>query len=256
MKSLVYGIKFVNRKNEFCRRSLQPYYFISHFRTDYLIEIDSTLQRGKAGDVYIAAPNTVIYHGPTPEMTDGFINDWIYIDGEELGTLLKKYPLPIGKPFIPGPVSYVSSAIERIHKEKSHAEVGYEEKCDLIITEAIIDLYRAYIKSGGMNSEKRIDYVRGEIMENYKKDWTLAEIAELGGYSVSRMCALYKNAYGTSPINDIIDKRIETAKLLMEYGKTPLSEIAEEVGFSSIYYFSKQFKKRVGMPPTLYRKKL
>ena len=63
-----------------------------------------------------------------------------------------------------------------------------------------------------------------------------------------------KSAYGTSPVNDLIQYRIEQAKRLMLYGNMRLNDIAEAVGFSSIYYFSKCFKKTVGVSPTVYKR--
>ena len=80
-------------------------------------------------------------------------------------------------------------------------------------------------------------------------------MAKLSGYSESRFSSLYKEIYGTSPINDLTARRIEEAKLLILYGNTSLSEIAEATGFSSIYYFSRHFKKCEGISPTLFKNK-
>jgi len=79
-------------------------------------------------------------------------------------------------------------------------------------------------------------------------------MAKLSGYSPSRFLALYREFYGASPVNDLIQYRIEQAKRLMLYGNMRLNDIAEAVGFSSIYYFSKCFKKTVGVSPTVYKR--
>jgi hypothetical protein len=54
---------------------------------------------------------------------------------------------------------------------------------------------------------------------------------------------IYKEIFGVSPIDDLLKYRIECAELLLQYGGYSVSEIAEQVGFSSLYYFSRQFKK-------------
>ena len=77
-------------------------------------------------------------------------------------------------------------------------------------------------------------------------------MARLSGYSNSRFSALYRERYGISPTADLISFRIEEAKLLLLYGTHSVSEVAEAVGFSSLYYFSRYFKEKVGMSPTEY----
>ena len=254
MEVLAYGVEFKNRKGEFCTRSQYGYYFVSHFRTDYMLDVGGSLVRGRAGDIYIATPGIEVYHGPTPEMQDGFVNDWMYVDGEDLGALLERYPLPIGVPFRIDDPFFLTSVTERISRELSYCEVGYEDKCDLLLSDMVIELYRSYKRNCGIGREARLDRVRGELMKNYMKEWTLSDIAKLSGYSESRLSSLYKGAFGTSPINDLIDRRIEQAKLLLLYGNLSVNEIAEAVGFSSIFYFSKQFKKREGMSPTEFKR--
>ena len=250
-----YGVNFQNKKGEFCTRAKYDHYFLSHFRSDYMIEVDGRLVRGRAGDVYIAAPGTVIYHGPTAEMNEGFTNDWMHVDGERLGQLLNKYPLPMGTPFRVDNPFYLTSAIERISDELSCLEVGYEDKCELIISDALVELYRSYKRIGSVGREARLDFVHGELMKDYKRAWTLSDMAKLSGYSESRFSALYKEYYGISPINDLLNRRLDRAKLFLLYGNMQMSEIAEEVGFSSLFYFSKQFKLREGISPSEFRQK-
>lgn len=256
MKFVIYGIKFTHKPGEFCPRRKFDSYFVSCFLTDYLYEYEGRLVRGRAGDFLIMPPNSIVYHGPTPEMTDGFINDWMHISGDDFGELIKKYDLPTEKPFHIDGSFYLSAAIGKIHREMSCAEPGYEDKCNCIMTDAIIDIYRSYNKLNSVSQQSRLDYVRGEIMKDYKRNWTLSELAAISGYSVSRLSALYKGTFGVSPINDLINRRIEQAKLLILYGNMTVSEITEAVGFSSIFYFSKMFKRKEGISPAKFKEKL
>ena len=251
MEFVVYGVDFANKSGEFCIRYVTPFYFFSHFRTDYRVEIDGKLVYGRAGDMLIHKPSDTVYHGAATE-SEGFRNDWLYADGNEFADILSRYPLPIGKPFhIDG--LYLANAIEKIHKEKSYNKIGSDEKCELIIKNAIIDIYREY-ENGGSSAVEKLEYARGEMLRDYKRDWTLEDLARLSGYSKSRFSALYREKYGISPINELIACRIENAKLLLSYGNMQIGEVAEAVGFSSIYYFSKCFKKVTGISPSEYKK--
>lgn len=255
MNFIIYGIDQHHKRGEFCLKCAFSHYFLSYFRTDYIAEINGKLVRGKAGDYMILEPQKTVYHGPTPEATKGFRNDWLYLSGDGVGDILKKYPLPLNVPFRLDSTFYLSSAIEKIHKEKSFALVGYEEKCDLILTETLINMYRAYQRNERLTPTERLEQVRGEIMGECAKPWTVGQMATLSGYSKSRFAALYKSYYGISPIDDLIHHRIEQAKLLILYGNMHLTEIAASVGFSSLYYFSKCFKKKEHISPTEYKNK-
>ena len=255
MNFIVYGIDYHHKRGEFCSKRVFPYYFLTQFRTDYVAELDGKMVRGKAGDYLILEPQKTVYHGPTPEATQGFRNDWLYVSGSDLEELLHRYPLPLNTPFRLDGALYLASAIEKIHKEKSFSLLGFEEKCDMILSNVLIDMYRAYRTGEHMTVAEQLEHARGEIMREYARAWTVEKMAALTGYSKSRFAALYKEKFDISPIDDLIRHRIEHGKLLMLYGNMRQSEIAATVGFSNLYYFSKCFKKKEGISPTEYKKR-
>lgn len=254
MNIVAYGIDNPHRRDEFCFRLTFPHYFLSYFRTDYLAELNGEMVRGSAGDYMIIEPGRVVYHGPLPEAAQGFRNDWIYVSGEDLEALLARYPLPLNTAFRLDAICHLTAAIEKLHRERSFAFTGFEEKCDLILHDTVINMYRAYERIQASSRKDKLELVRGRIMEKYFKPWTVEKMAELTGYSPSRFSHLYKEQYGISPIEDLIRRRLDQAKLLIQYENMPLTEISASVGFSSIYYFSKYFKKKEGLSPTEYKK--
>ena len=56
-----------------------------------------------------------------------------------------------------------------------------------------------------------------------------------------------------SPNQYIKTLRMNRAKDLLKTGLLSISEVAEQGGFADIYYFSKAFKRAVGMNPTAYK---
>jgi transcriptional regulator GlxA family with amidase domain len=89
-------------------------------------------------------------------------------------------------------------------------------------------------------------------MASPERQWTLEELAKLYGYSTSRFSALYTEIFGISPINDILENRLNTAKRLLALKTYSVGQIAELCGFSSIHYFSKFFKSHTGKSPSEY----
>lgn len=81
------------------------------------------------------------------------------------------------------------------------------------------------------------------------------EIAEALGISETYFNRKFRAAYGTSPKQFILEKRIRSAKLLLASPEKSVGEIAEACGWSSIYTFSRTFKNIVGLSPTAYRNK-
>ncbi len=249
------GVDFFHKKGEFCPRNRLNFHFISFFRTDFLYERGGELLRGERGDVLIIPRGELVYHGPVPEADSGFKNDWLYIDGDDFLELLEKYPLPIGTPFKVNGRRILSHCIEKIKNEEALLSGGWRDMCELYLKEAVIELYRAYTKGNKRNSKEKIEVLRRELSAHPSHAWTLESMANFCGYSESRFSALYRDIYKISPMADLISIRLESAKLMLTYSNLAISEIAEAVGFSSVYYFSKYFKKSTGLSPSEYKKR-
>ncbi len=61
---------------------------------------------------------------------------------------------------------------------------------------------------------------------------------------------------GRSVVNYLTDLRLGQAKRMIREGNLNFTQVAEYVGYDSIYYFSALFKKRTGMTLTEYAKSL
>ena len=84
---------------------------------------------------------------------------------------------------------------------------------------------------------------------------TLAQIARGCSMSVSKLKLLFREKAGMGPIDYSIRLRVERAKELILEGQLNFSQIAEVLGFTSLHYFSRQFKRVTGMSPSSYAKK-
>lgn len=72
------------------------------------------------------------------------------------------------------------------------------------------------------------------------------------GFSKSYIKTLFKKKTGYSIIQYFIELKMEKAKKLLSQQRYTVSEIAYQLGFSSVYYFSRQFKMHTDMAPTEY----
>lgn len=256
MKLIRIGVNFPHKKGEFCQKSKFSQYTICCFLTPFLYQRDGKLLEGQTGDFIINTPHQVVYHGPQRESKVGFVNDWLYVEGDKLGLLLKKYPLPLNQAFHIDEWTVVRKHFNLLFSEYNSGSTGSSDMIESIITQMIITLHRAYQKQDICNEDLiRVSSVRRKIIKNPEKKWTLKEMAVMAGYSVSRFSELYKKSYNISPINDVIAHRISLAKTLLLSGQASISYVADICGFKTINYFSKTFKASTGYTPSEYIKK-
>ncbi len=101
--------------------------------------------------------------------------------------------------------------------------------------------------------EQAITYIDKHIGE---EDLCVEKIAVALKMSVSHFRHTFKEIHNISPARYIALKRIQIAKrLLNSENFTSVGEVAQKVGYSSIYYFSNAFKKEVKCSPNEWRKK-
>lgn len=253
MQVLLSGTDFPHRPGEMSVKKTVSFYGIYHFSTPFLYEKDGRLCRGKAGDLLINPPGSVVHHGAiTPY--DSFINDWMHVS-QDFGALLARYPLPCCVAISLGQQKLLANAIRQIHTEQLLKQPGFREKTDCILTQLVIDLHRLYHRSLEQSAELPILRARETILSRPEENWSLEDMAALTGYSVSRFCALYSARFGSSPKADLLDVRLAMAKDRLAYSDLSVSAIASGCGFQSLYYFSKYFRQRTGLSPTAYREK-
>lgn len=97
--------------------------------------------------------------------------------------------------------------------------------------------------------------IKEYIDNNYTSKITLDELAEMFYLSKYYLVRLFKNQNGITPINYLIEKRIEYAKTLLLNTQLSVKELADKCGFDDYVYFSKIFKDRTGYSPTHFRTK-
>lgn len=254
MEIVCCGCDTTHQIGEFCKRMIVPYYFIGCFSTPFKYESDGKLCTGCPGDILITPPGSAIYHGPQSG-SEMFVNDWMYVYGDDFSEILEKYPLPYNCAFSVGNQRFLKNCIEKITKELTLQQTGYNELISCCLTETVINLHRLnHSRKQSDVSVSRIESAKEFIVQNLSKEWTLKEMAELCGYSQAHFSLLYVKRFGLSPKADLIKSRIQLAKQLLYYGELSVADVSKQCGFQTIYYFSTMFKKNVGMSPTEYKK--
>lgn len=124
------------------------------------------------------------------------------------------------------------------------------------ISSAIEQLERAAgVRQPTEKDNPTIRSVKAYIEKNYHSDISLSDLSDTFFISKEHLSRLFKKETGQNLFSYVMDRKLEEAKrLLTETGRT-LDDIAFSLGFSNGNYFSKVFKKNIGMSPGSYRTK-
>ncbi len=122
--------------------------------------------------------------------------------------------------------------------------------CMLLVT-----LLRGYQRGevGARPSLGRLHEAISFMESNFRRQVTLDELARRAGMSRSQFVRVFRASNGTSPVDYLIDLRLDAAQRMMLASARSISEIALDCGFADSNYFSRQFKRRLGMSPKDYR---
>ena len=94
------------------------------------------------------------------------------------------------------------------------------------------------------------------IDTNYQENISTEEIASSLGLTRKALTVAFASLTGFSPKDYLTYYRISKAVDLLRDANLSIETIAASVGYNDQFYFSKQFKKNVGMTPSMCRKKL
>ncbi len=101
--------------------------------------------------------------------------------------------------------------------------------------------------------DPRIAHVLGVISNDLRAEHSVESLAREVALSPSRLSHLFKEQVGDSLVNTLLVLRLRQAARLLEFTDRPVGAIAEDVGFSSSFYFARQFRRRYGASPREYR---
>lgn len=89
--------------------------------------------------------------------------------------------------------------------------------------------------------------------KNFCSDISLAELAQMSGYSERQFHRLFKSAFSVPPSQYITNLRLQKAQLKLKNSTQTIGEISWECGYTDQNYFSRIFKKNIGLTPTEYK---
>lgn len=184
----------------------------------------------------------------------------------ETSTIYQKYIQPIVQcdslPFVvfryrDRSRSEINCLIKYIYKQMNEKKECYEltvqrniNRIFEYISSNFTDFPKVHATRIQINNQIRLLKMLTYIYENYSRPVKLEDIAKAANISRSEAGRCFHTYMECSPIDALIQYRLQTAHRLLNQKTLSLEEISFACGFNSVNYFSRQFKKAYGYTPS------
>ena len=226
-------------------------YTFLHFINPVTIRIDDKLVRTSANACYIYTPEMHMYYMAQPlPMLHNYIQ--FTIEDPE-GTLLLP---PVRKIFYTDMQERITNIIEDLSWHRDNRPDGWEAKADQIIQylfHCLVDEQRRHPFLGAASANSRFQDLRSRMYQS-PREWNVAKMADFVHMSRSHFSLKYKEMFGVTPNNDLIESALLLADKLLVETDGKVSDIAELCGFENPNYFIRMYKAHRGVTPNSFRK--
>ena len=131
----------------------------------------------------------------------------------------------------------------------------YTAKVHLLQTHTEGQLPFAAMTQRYQNSDAIVNRCQTWIVDNLNCPNPVAQMTEHSGLTPRTFTRRFREATNYQPIDYVQNLRIESAKNLLETKSTSVDNISVQVGYEDPASFRRLFKRKVGITPSLYRKK-
>lgn len=125
---------------------------------------------------------------------------------------------------------------------------------DLALSAELISLLSTFNPNISAPVDKRLCSVITYLNKHYFEKINVEKCAKMLCLSKGRFAHVFKESTGVSPYSYVLNLRMEKAAELLAISDVSITDISDKTGFDNSLYFSKAFKKKYGVAPTVFRK--
>lgn len=226
-------------------------YIMLHFLTPVELTFSASAAAALPGSLIVFAPG----FAHSFQASKPLLHDWMHITGD-VGRMMAEYGLAPNTLYQPNLQTAVSDLTAFLEMEFFAGHPYWPELSEVKLRELFIRVAHSLAQPQypmTVRSET-VDYLRemrSRILTEPWLAWSVAEMADAANISPSRLHAVYKAVFGTSPKHDLILMRMEKAKQLLRSGMR-VAQTAEQLGYASVFHFIRQFRQTTGKTPKQY----
>lgn len=182
---------------------------------------------------------------------------WVHFTGCDVNEILRYYKLPdFENVFYTGTSPDYQWLYRQMIQELQLCRANYEELLSLLLRHIFLMINR-YLKEGtkiGSDIQNEIERATHYFNENYSSQISIEEYAKSRHMSSCWFIRSFRQIIKVTPMQYILSLRMSNAQSLLENTEYNITEIAQAVGYDNPLYFSRLFRKHIGVSPSQYRK--
>jgi len=194
-------------------------------------------------------------YGADPD--DPWSNYWVHFQGRQAADFARLITRPGESPVIHlSARQEVIAAIEQLYEymgqvHTSSTLVAASGALNQLL--GLIQLRMLASEGKCRTAEESLDKTVEFMHRNLSKKLSLKELSKISGMSPNHFGALFNRRYEHTPMDYFNRLKIQKACELLTTTSLRISEISETLGFADSYYFSRLFRKIMGLSPRAYR---
>lgn len=214
----------------------------------------------KPGDFLVFPPNEPHYYGRRAN-SERWHHYWVYFKPRAIWTKWLLWPIQIGKIGHFRPEHPLNKNLETLFLEIVETAQSADAYSEMLAMNLLENFLIKRMQIVSISQEKKYDHrvilacnFISDNIDNCLHDKLFVEqIARHVNLSPSRISHLFKENIGVSILSWREDQRTNKAKFLLQ--TTPLSifQIAQHLGYTDQFYFSRVFKAKTGLSPQKFR---
>ena len=154
----------------------------------------------------------------------------------------------------------IHGVVALLSRELAHVEPGRQTVLDRLLDVLVVLGLRSGLACSANApawfrgaSDPRLSWALQAIHGETGKSWTVDKLAKLSNMSRATFARVFQEVLGDTPMKYLTDWRMTVARDLLRTRDIPLAEVAERVGYSSLYAFATAFRRHHGQPPGRWR---
>ena len=210
------------------------------------------------GDLLLFPPEAVHYYGRADDSNEWY-HRWVYFRPRAYWADWLRWPHEVER------VGHIKLADDQLANEfdslflnieETHKEIRpmSEQLAMNLLERLLIRCYEVSSLADHAPMDHRILEACQILSASLSAEVSIEELAEQVFLSPSRLAHLFREQVGVSIVRWRENQRIIRAKLLLQTTPLPVAVIGQQTGYDDQLYFSRVFKKRVGVSPSEYRK--
>jgi len=209
----------------------------------------------QAGDIFVLFPGE--WHRFRPDYDCGWNECWVGFDGDYAKHLMQAFFLP-HSPVLRGTatpqINRLMQSIVKRYKEASPDAAPLLASDIITLISRLVLFVRKKAPLREQVSLSKIAVARNWLSEHAFEEIAMQRICEVVGMGYSAFRKAFKEETGYAPHTYVLEIRVNRAKALLQQTDMTITQIASEMGFSSVFYFTRFFKRRTGSAPGVWRK--